>query len=211
MPVIEPDHDCSLCPRLVSYREQLRQQHPQGWFNAPVPAFGPHDARLLIVGLAPGRAGANRTGRPFTGDIAGRVLYPALAKLGFVRGTYRSSADDGLTLIDVRITNAVRCVPPVNRPLAGEVQRCNQFLECEIAAMPRLKVILALGRIAHTATCRSLSLAPIPKFSHGSFFPIGGGRSLADSYHCSPQNIATGKLSADRFERFLSKVKRRLG
>jgi uracil-DNA glycosylase len=212
MPLIVPDHDCSLCPRLANYREQLRQQHPQGWFNAPVPAFGPLDARLLIVGLAPGRAGANRTGRPFTGDIAGRVLYPALAKSGFVRGTYRSSADDGLTLIDVRITNAVRCVPPANRPLAGEVQRCSRFLQSEIAAMPRLEVILALGRIAHTATCRSLALAPpIPKFSHGSFFAAGSGRLLADSYHCSPQNMATGKLSADRFERLLRNVKHRLG
>jgi uracil-DNA glycosylase family 4 len=212
MGLIEPDHDCSLCPRLVSYREQLRQQHPQGWFNAPVPAFGPLDARLLIVGLAQGRAGANRTGRPFTGDIAGRVLYPALTKLGFVRGTYRSSADDGPTLIDVRITNAVRCVPPANRPLAGEVRRCSQFLQSEIAAMPGLKVILGLGRIAHTATCRSLALAPpIPKFCHGSFFAVGSDRLLADSYHCSPQNIATGKLSADQFERLLSKVKHRLG
>jgi uracil-DNA glycosylase len=208
MRLIEPDHDCSLCPRLVSYREQLRRQYPTGWFNAPVPAFGPLDARLLVVGLAPGRAGANRTGRPFTGDIAGKVLYPALAKLGFVRGRYRASADDGMALIDARITNAVRCVPPANRPLGDEIRRCNQFLQSEIAAMPRLRAILALGRIAHTATCRSLDLPrPGPAFSHGSFFAIGNGRFLADSYHCSPQNIATGKLSADGFERVLRDVK----
>lgn len=210
MRLVEPDHDCPLCPRLVRYREQLRLEH-SGWFNAPVPAFGPLNARLLIVGLAPGRAGANRTGRPFTGDAAGMMLYPALANLGFVRGRYSASQDDGLELIDSRITNAVRCVPPANRPLMQEMQRCNEFLQYEIAAMPRLKVILALGRVAHAAACVSLRLAhPAPPFSHAAFYQVGSGRFLVDSYHCSPQNVATGRLSADMFKRLLAGVKRRL-
>jgi uracil-DNA glycosylase len=211
MRLIEPDHDCLLCPRLARYREQLRQQHPERWFNAPVPAFGPLDGRLLIVGLAPGRAGANRTGRPFTGDVAGNILFSALARLGFAKGTYGASADDGLALIDTRITNAVRCVPPANRPLADEIRQCNSFLQSEIAAMPRLRMILALGHIAHMAACMPLGLArPRPAFSHGSFVAVGGGRFLVDSYHCSPQNVATGKLSAEQFQRLLAEVKHRL-
>jgi len=209
--LIEPSRDCSFCPRLATYRKQLRRQHPIGWFNAPVPAFGPLHARLLIIGLAPGRAGANRTGRPFTGDVAGKLLYSALAKSGFVRGTYGAGTDDGLETVDARITNAVRCVPPVNRPSALEVQRCNQFLRSEIAAMPRLRVILALGHVAHRAACFALDLPrPLPLFSHGASFAIGAGLTCVDSYHCSPQNIATGKLSADKFESLLADVRRRL-
>src|ERR1700728_3524036 len=148
---LEPGRDCPRCPRLVTFRETWRRKEPD-WFNAPVPSFGPPDARLLIVGLAPGLRGANRTGRPFTGDYAGDLLYATLRKFGFARGNYRQAADDGLALVDCRITNAVRCVPPENKPLPAEAAQCRAFLEAEIAALSRLRVIVALGAIAHQAT-----------------------------------------------------------
>src|SRR5215510_9070510 len=143
-----PDRNCPLCPRLKTFREDWRRRQP-GWFNAPVPAFGQPEARLLIVGLAPGLKGANRTGRPFTGDYAGDLLYETLIDFGLARGTYEERPDDGLELVDCRITNAVRCVPPDNKPVGAEIATCRQFLRGEIARLPRLRIILALGRIAH--------------------------------------------------------------
>jgi uracil-DNA glycosylase len=209
MRLLEPGPDCPLCPRLVQYRHQLRGEHPD-WFNAPVPAFGPLAAELLIVGLAPGRAGANRTGRPFTGDAAGAVLYAALAKSGLAQGRYEPGRNDDLQMINCRITNAVRCAPRANRPVAEEVRNCNRFLQSEVAAMRRLKIILALGHIAHTSVCRSLALgqSALP-FSHGASHVLDH-KLLVDSYHCSRQNMATGRLSVQAFERLLAQVKRQL-
>src|SRR6187200_1010023 len=152
---VEPPRDCPLCPRLVAFREQWRAKQPD-WFNAPVHSFGPLDARLLIVGLAPGLRGANRTGRPFTADYAGDLLYPTMLAFGFASGTYAARADDGLRLVDAAISNAVRCVPPENKPLPLEINTCRQFLAATIAAMPHLKAILALGRIAHESTVATL-------------------------------------------------------
>ncbi len=146
-----PGHDCPRCPRLVSFRKSNRKAEP-GWFNAPVPSFGPRDARLLIVGLAPGLRGANRTGRPFTGDFAGDLLYRTLLDFGFARGVYAARADDGFELVDARIVNSVRCVPPENKPTPDEIRTCREFLSAEIAAMPRMKAIVALGKIAHDST-----------------------------------------------------------
>src|SRR5215470_16721525 len=150
-PASEPGRDCPRCPRLVAFRDTWRSQEP-AWFNAPVPSFGPRDARLLIVGLAPGLRGANRTGRPFTGDYAGDLLYQTLLDFGFARGRYAASRDDGLELVDCLITNAVRCVPPENKPTPSEIGTCRPFLVSRIAGMPRLAAILALGRIAHDST-----------------------------------------------------------
>src|SRR3954463_2037658 len=147
MAVVEPSRDCPLCPRLVSFREDLRAREPD-WFNAPVPSFGPRDARLLIVGLAPGMHGANRTGRPFTGDYAGDLLYETMIAYGFARGEYKARPDDGLTLVDARISNAVRCLPPENKPTGSEITTCRQFLEATMADMPKVKAVIALGRIA---------------------------------------------------------------
>src|SRR5215813_11248108 len=147
----EPPRECPLCPRLVALRRELRAREP-GWFNAPVPSFGPRDARLLIVGLAPGLRGANRTGRPFTGDYAGDLLYRTLIEFGFACGDYQARPDDGLSLVDARITNAVRCVPPENKPTPAEIATCRKFLAARIASLPRLAAILALGRIAHDST-----------------------------------------------------------
>src|SRR4051812_24475740 len=148
-------HDCPRCPRLVAFRETWRAREPQ-WFNAPVPSFGSVDARLLIVGLAPGMQGANRTGRPFTGDYAGDLLYATLGAFGFARGEYKERPDDGLTLVDARITNAVRCVPPENKPIGSEIATCRQFLEDTVAEMPKLTAIMALGRIAHDSVVRAM-------------------------------------------------------
>src|SRR5262249_32820900 len=151
----QPGHDCPRCPRLVASRKEWRAREPS-WFNAPVPAFGPVDARLLIVGLAPGLRGANRTGRPFTGDYAGDLLYATLKDFGFARGTYEARPDDGLTLVDCRISNVVRCVPPENKPAGDEISTCRPFLVATIAEMPRLKAIVALGRIAHDTVLAAL-------------------------------------------------------
>src|SRR5579864_6768727 len=143
----EPPRECPICPRLVAYRAANRAEHP-GWFNGPAPSFGDPDARLLIVGLAPGRTGANRTGRPFTGDFAGVLLYETLVKAGFARGRYAASPDDALQLVDCMITNAVRCAPPQNKPLPAEEATCRPFLTARIASLPRLKVIITLGDVA---------------------------------------------------------------
>jgi len=194
----EPGRNCPRCPRLVAFRKEWRTREPS-WFNAPVPAFGPVDARLLIVGLAPGLRGANRTGRPFTGDFAGDLLYDTLKRFGFARGDYAARPDDGLTLIDARITNAVRCVPPENKPVGAEISTCRTFLRGEIAALPALRVILALGRIAHDSVVAALdsrqSAAP---FGHGASHKLANF-TLFDSYHCSRYNTNTGRLTADMF------------
>lgn len=193
-----PDSDCGLCPRLAEFRHQWREREPD-WFNAPVPSFGSSQARLLIVGLAPGLRGANRTGRPFTGDYAGDLLYETLLSFGFARGTYAASPDDGLELADSRITNGVRCVPPENKPTGAEIVTCRPFLTRTIAAMPALRAILALGRIAHDTTVRALGSTPSRvAFRHGGHHDIGGIR-LFDSYHCSRYNTNTRVLTPEMF------------
>ena len=200
----EPGRACALCPRLAAYRAELQAREP-GWRNAPVPAFGALDARLLIVGLAPGAAGANRTGRPFTGDAAGDLLYPTLIKFGFARGAFAARADDGLELVDARITNAVRCVPPQNKPIGAEIRTCRSFLLDEIAAMPRLRAILALGRISHDSLCAALGQR-LP-FSHGGLHAIRPGLALFDSYHCSRYNTNTGVLTTPMFEAVFAEIR----
>jgi uracil-DNA glycosylase len=198
-PAALPAPDCPLCPRLVTLRETQRASHPD-WFNAPVPSFGDDDPELLIVGLAPGLRGANRTGRPFTGDYAGELLYATLRQFGLAEGDYDARPDDGLALRRARITNAVRCVPPQNKPEIGEIAACRCFLAAEIAALPGLRAILALGAIAHDAVLGALGLrrASFP-FGHGAVHVLPNGRLLADSYHCSRLNTNTGKLTAAMF------------
>ena len=206
-----PGHDCPVCPRLVAFRQANRTAEPD-WHNAPVPSFGADDARLLIVGLAPGLKGANRTGRPFTGDYAGDLLYATLKKFNFAAGDYGRSPDDGFRLIDCRITNAVRCVPPENKPTPAEIAACRPFLVEEIASLPRLRAILALGSIAHASVVKTLGerLALRP-FKHGSLHTLEGGLLLADSYHCSRYNTNTGRLTAEMFEAAVGELRRRLG
>jgi uracil-DNA glycosylase family 4 len=205
-----PGHDCPVCPRLVAFRKANRNSAPL-WHNAPVPSFGPDDARLLIVGLAPGLKGANRTGRPFTGDYAGDLLYATLKKFGLADGDYGRSPDDGFRLIDCRITNAVRCVPPENKPTPAEISACRPFLVDEIASLPRLRAILALGSIAHASVIKTLGerLAMRP-FKHGTLHALEGGLLLADSYHCSRYNTNTGRLTREMFEGVVGELRRRL-
>jgi uracil-DNA glycosylase len=209
-PGASPGRDCALCPRLVAFRESQRRTAPD-WHNAPVPSFGPADARLLIVGLAPGLRGANRTGRPFTGDYAGDLLYATLAKFGFARGLYRADPRDGLELVDCRITNAVRCVPPENKPETTEIAACRPFLVREIGALPRLRAILALGAIAHGSVLATLGArkSRFP-FAHGAVHDMPSGLVLADSYHCSRYNTNTGKLTPAMFESVFAELRRRL-
>lgn len=195
-----PEHDCPLCPRLVVYRQNNRRQFPDK-FNGPVPSFGPVDAKLLIVGLAPGLRGANFTGRPFTGDWAGDLLYGTLLKKGLARGQYLERPDDGLELVDCRITNAVRCVPPENKPTPEEASTCRPFLKAEIERLASLKVLLAQGKIAHDAVLRTLGLklSAYP-FIHGRVHDLPGGLKLVDTYHCSRYNTNTGRLTEAMFE-----------
>jgi uracil-DNA glycosylase len=203
---VAPDRDCSLCPRLAEYRGANRSANP-GWFNAPVPSFGPLDAQLLIVGLAPGVRGANRTGRPFTGDFAGTLLYQTLLRFGLARGDYGADPTDGLTLANCRVTNAVRCVPPANLPKPVEVGACNRFLTAEMAAMPRLTCVLALGGVAHSAVLAARGLrGSHAKFAHGKFYPLPGGLQLADSYHVSRLNTNTGRLTTEMFESVVTEI-----
>ena len=207
----EPPADCSLCPRLAAYRAANRAENPD-WFNAPVPSFGSTDAQLLVVGMAPGVRGANRTGRPFTGDHAGLLLYQTLGRFGFAAGTYRADPADGLTLNNCRIVNAVRCVPPANLPLPAEVRTCNQFLTTELAGMPRLRVVLVLGLLAHAALLRALALKQSAfKFSHGAVHAPPGSPFVADSYHVSRYNTNTGRLTEAMFESVVADAKRKLG
>ncbi len=206
-----PGPDCPLCPRLAAYRQENRSAEP-GWHNAPVPSFGPLDARLLVVGLAPGRRGANRTGRPFTGDFAGHLLYATLLKYGFATGQYAESADDGLRLIDCRITNAVRCVPPQNLPTPAEDKTCNQFLAAEIAAMPNLQTILTLGLVAHAMSLRALGIRlSAHKFAHGARHQPRPGLDLANSYHVSKYNTSTKRLTAAMFEAVVAEIATTMG
>ena len=195
----DPSPECPLCPRLVAYRAANRALYP-GWFNAPVPGFGDPLARIAIVGLAPGLKGANRTGRPFTGDHAGLLLYDTLLTLGLARGHYAEAADDGLVLEDVFITNAVRCVPPGNKPITAEIHACRPFLVESLAALPNLKVVVALGAIAHQSAVKALG-GKLPKlpFQHGVAHKLPSGLRLVDSYHCSRLNTNTGVLTADMF------------
>jgi len=202
----EPGRDCPLCPRLVDYRHEQRRLHPE-WFNAPVPTFGSDDARLLIAGLAPGVAGANRTGRPFTGDFAGELLYGTLIDFGFATGVFKADPNDGLTLSDAMIANAVRCVPPQNKPLPIEIKTCNPFLRSRIDALPELKAIVALGRIAHDGVLSALGAKKSAHpFSHGGEHQIGGLR-LFDSYHCSRYNTNTRVLTPEMFRAVFARVR----
>lgn len=208
--VTDPGRDCPLCPRLVDFRKVQRAREPS-WHNAPVASFGEADARLLIVGLAPGLQGANRTGRPFTGDYAGDLLYGTLLHYGFARGQYAARPDDGLTLVDCRISNAVRCVPPQNKPLPAEINQCRGFLSATIAAMPKLRGIVALGRISHDTLLKVLGLrASATPFGHGAVHQAGPLR-LYDSYHCSRYNTNTGVLTAEMFHAVFAKVRADLG
>ena len=206
-----PSRDCGLCPRLVALRLECRAEEPD-WFNAPVPSFGDLDAQLLVVGLAPGRNGANRTGRPFTGDYAGVLLYQTLTRFGFAKGTYAERADDGLKLIDCRITNAVRCLPPENKPTPAEIKTCRPFLVDEIEAMGRLKAIMALGRVAHESVVATFGgkQKHFP-FGHGAAHHIRDGLVLFDSYHCSRYNTNTGRLTTEMFESVVGEIRKRLG
>jgi uracil-DNA glycosylase len=195
---LQPSHDCPLCPRLVSFRQKWRKEAPD-WHNAPVPSFGPEDAELLIIGLAPGLQGANRTGRPFTGDWAGDLLYATLLDFGFAKGVYDERPDDGLELVGARIVNAVRCVPPENKPTGAEINTCRQFLVSEFDTLPNVKAMILLGRIAHDSTLKTLGIkASDAKFGHGAEHQAGKIR-LFDSYHCSRYNTNTGRLTDEMF------------
>jgi uracil-DNA glycosylase family 4 len=203
----EAPKDCPLCPRLVEYREQNARAEPD-WFNGAAPSFGDRTARLVVVGLAPGRTGANRTGRPFTGDYAGELLYGTLKKFGFAEGVYRADPKDGFRLIDAMITNAVRCAPPENKPTPGEIATCRQFLTARLSALPRLRVILALGSIAHESVLRAHGLKPsAAKFAHGAEAELPNGRTLVSSYHCSRYNTQTRRLTTEMFENVMARAK----
>jgi uracil-DNA glycosylase family 4 len=205
-----PGHDCPLCPRLVAYRAGNRTANPD-WFNGPVPSFGPLDARLVVVGMAPGVKGANRTGRPFTGDHAGVLLYETLAKFALARGTYQARPDDGLELRDCRIVNAVRCVPPANLPQPSEVTTCNRFLAGELHGMPALRAVLALGVLAHAAVLKACGIPPTRiRFRHGAIHTLPDGLLLADSYHVSRYNTSTGRLTPEMFHAVMFDILGRL-
>jgi len=201
-----PPRDCPLCPRLKAFRDANRAKYPD-WFNGPVPSFGPLSARILIAGLAPGLQGANRTGRPFTGDWAGDLLYATLLKHGLAKGSYEERADDSLELVDCRIANAVRCVPPQNKPEPSEIKTCRQFLKSELETLASVKVILALGKIAHDSVCDTLGARKaLHPFKHGVAYEIGKFK-LISSYHCSRYNTNTGVLTTKMFEDVVGKAK----
>jgi uracil-DNA glycosylase len=207
----EAPRDCPLCPRLLAFRTANRRAEPS-WYNGAVASFGPDSARLLVVGLAPGLRGANRTGRPFTGDFAGDLLYSTLLEFGFARGTYAATPDDNLVLVDCMIANAVRCVPPQNKPTPAEIATCRPFLASRIAAMPRLAAILALGRIAHDSTLAALELrrSSFP-FAHGARHDArADSLVLFDSFHCSRYNTNTGKLTPQMFRGVLQAIREHL-
>ncbi len=199
IPRLDPDRDCPSCPRLVAFRETWREREPS-WFNAPVPSFIGEAPRLLVVGLAPGLRGANRSGRPFTGDYAGDLLYETLSDYGFSEGTFRADPNDGLRLTRALITNAVRCVPPENKPTPAEIHACRPYLVATLAAHPTITDVLALGRVAHETFLRTVGekLAAHP-FAHGAIHVLGGGLRLHDSYHCSRYNTNTGRLTREMF------------
>jgi len=203
IPQAEAPRNCPLCPRLVRFREELRDEQP-GWWNAPVPAFGDPDAWLAIIGLAPGKHGANRTGRPFTGDFAGELLYRTLLKFGLAEGEYRADPADGLRLTGAIILNAVKCLPPANKPEPSEIATCRNYFEAGLANLPRVRVLLALGQIAHVAAARALGIRP--SFGHGSEIQTPDGRILLSSYHCSRYNQNTGRLDQAMFERVFERA-----
>ncbi|MEZ5995948.1 MAG: uracil-DNA glycosylase [Hyphomonadaceae bacterium] len=207
----EAPKNCGLCPRLVTYRAENARVEPD-WFNGPAPSFGDANARLLIVGLAPGRTGANRTGRPFTGDYAGDLLYGTLKKLGLAEGEYRADPKDGFTLKGAMITNAVRCAPPANKPTPAEIATCRAFLTARVQALPGVRVLLALGSIAHESVLRAHALKPsAAKFAHGAEAALPGERMLVSSYHCSRYNTQTRRLTADMFEAVMARAKELAG
>ncbi|MBL8530703.1 MAG: uracil-DNA glycosylase [Hyphomonadaceae bacterium] len=206
-PPPEAPRDCPLCPRLVAYREANARAQP-AWFNGAAPSFGDHEARLLVVGLAPGRTGANRTGRPFTGDYAGDLLYGTLKKLGLAEGEYRADPNDGFTLKGAMITNAVRCAPPENKPTPAEITTCRPFLAARIAALPKLRTVFALGSIAHESVLRAHGLKPgAAKFAHGAEAELPSGLQLVSSYHCSRYNTQTRRLTTEMFEAAMARAK----
>ena len=200
MEYLTPALDCQLCPRLAAFRAANQEKFPDK-FNAPVPGFGGMDAEILIVGLAPGLKGANFSGRPFTGDYAGDLLYATLQKFGYATGEYAKHKDDGLELVNIRISNAVKCVPPENKPTGDEIKTCLEFFKSEIAAMKNLKTVIALGLIAHNTMLKTLGHKQSAfKFGHGAQHDVGGGLRLIDSYHCSRYNTQTGRLTTEMFE-----------
>jgi uracil-DNA glycosylase family 4 len=204
LPDSEPDRNCPLCPRLVSFRDANRAREPE-WFNAPVPSFGDPNGRLLIVGLAPGMQGANRTGRPFTGDYAGDLLYATLLEYGFAKGVYQARPDDGFSLVDCRIGNAVHCVPPQNKPLPAEINTCRRYLANKVETMPNLRAIMA-----HDSTLKVLGLrAAEAPFSHGAVHRAGALK-LYDSYHCSRYNTNTRVLTPEMFRSVFAKIRAEL-
>jgi uracil-DNA glycosylase len=206
----QPAHDCPLCPRLAAYRAANRAANPD-WFNGPVPSFGPTGAAVLVVGLAPGVKGANRTGRPFTGDHAGMLLYENLSRFGLSLGAYRADPQDGLVLTNCRIANAVRCVPPANLPEPREVTTCNGFLRRELQGMPNLRIVLALGVTAHAAVLKACGIPPARvRFRHGAVHELPDGLLLADSYHVSRYNTSTGRLTPAMFESVMRAMLARL-
>ncbi|HVM21979.1 MAG TPA: uracil-DNA glycosylase [Sphingomicrobium sp.] len=207
IPQAEAPRDCPLCPRLVRFRHECRAEHPD-WWNAPVPAFGDPNAWLAIVGLAPGKHGANRTGRPFTGDFAGELLYATLLKFGLAEGEYRAEPGDGLWLKGAIILNAVKCLPPANKPEPAEIATCRNYFEAALAALPKVRVLVALGQIAHVAAARALDLPTVStKFGHGAENAAPDGRILLSSYHCSRYNQNTGRLDAAMFESVFARAR----
>lgn len=211
----EPDATCALCPRLAAFRAENDCANPD-WFNAPVPSFGPDTAQLLIIGLAPGLKGANKTGRPFTGDYAGDLLYETLLAFKFAKGRYQGRADDGLRLVDCMISNAVRCVPPQNKPTASEIATCRSFLQNRIQSLPKLRVMVALGRIAHDSTLTALGVKKSAHpFAHNAKHTLRTSSArevlLVDSYHCSRYNTNTGRLTPDMFRAVFQTVRAELG
>jgi uracil-DNA glycosylase family 4 len=201
------DLDCRRCPRLAAFLDAVHAEEPT-YYCRPVPPFGDPKARLVLVGLAPGMHGANRTGRPFTGDHAGILLYRTLYKFGLATAPQSVAADDGLQLINARITNSVKCLPPANKPLPAEIQRCNAYLQAELEQSPDARVLLALGAIAHVAVLRAHGLPPAKfRFAHGARHELGGGRVLLDSYHCSRYNTQTRRLTTDMFEAIVEKAR----
>jgi uracil-DNA glycosylase len=209
MTMPEPGRDCPLCPRLVAFRQEWRARKPD-WFNAPVPNFGPADAPVLIAGLAPGLQGANRTGRPFTGDYAGDLLYETLLDFGLATGSYEERVDDSLELTKARIANSVRCVPPANKPTGAEIATCRRFLAASIGEMARLRIIVALGRIAHESVLAALGRKSSGhRFAHGARHDLGAV-ALYDSYHCSRYNTNTGRLTTEMFRAVFASIRAEL-
>jgi uracil-DNA glycosylase family 4 len=206
VPEAEPSADCPLCPRLVAFRHELREEFPD-WWNAPVRAFGDPDAWLAIVGLAPGKHGANRTGRPFTGDFAGILLYRTLMKFGLAEGSYEERADDGLRLAGAVIVNAVRCLPPANKPLPEEISACRTFYAQSLEGLANVKVLIALGQVAHGSAVRTAGgKLSSYRFGHLAEHRLPDGRMLIDSYHCSRYNQNTKRLTEPMFEQVFARA-----